>query len=263
MSKIERALKKAEEERSGASGAIVPDRRATGVAPAPRDAIGIRQEMFLAPQFSEWFRKIAARLKSCCDQSGARDVLFTSAIGGEGKTTTAVNCAISLAQDYNLTVCLVDCDLRRPSIGRYFESNGDPTIVNHLKGEVGIDAIIRPTSIEGLSVITSHVAGRGSLSLLNTDRLSKLVHELKARFDFVVIDAPPVLPVADAGVLARSVSATLLVVECGRTRRKQLQQVMEQIDRDKIVGFVVNYKKFKSFEPNAYARYHEYETSEE
>ncbi len=259
MSKIERALRKAEEEK----------RKKAATAPSleepPKDVIatefGITESHQAKPEracLPEYFRKISAKLKACCDVIGATDVVFASAGSGEGKTTNAVNCAISLCQDFNLSVCLVDCDLRNPTISDYFKSNGSLTIIEHLKGEAEIDSVIGPTPIRGLSVVNSKRVGRMSLPLLNTERLRKFVRELRSRFDFVIFDSPPILPVADAAVLLKHVSATVLVIESGRTRRKQIEQIFEQVDRDKIVGFIMNYKRYRMPETYNYARDYDY-----
>lgn len=259
MSKIERALRKAEEEK----------RRKAPIASAPKeppkDLLATEGGITEAHEaqaglacLSEYFRKISAKLKACCDSIGATDVVFASAGSGEGKTTNAVNCAISLCQDFNLSVCLVDCDLRNPRISDYFKSNGSSTIIEHLKGEAEIDSVIGTTPIRGLSVVNSKRVGRLSLPLLNTDRLRKLVRELRSRFDFVIFDSSPILPVADAAVLSKHVSATVLVIESGRTRRKQIEQIFEQIDRDKVIGFIMNYKNCRMPETYNYARDYDY-----
>lgn len=261
MSKIERALRKAEEERRKK-------------APPARDYTDNEKDVLITgdgvvephearpdlTRFSEHFRKIAARLKECCDNIGANDVLFTSAVSGEGKTTTAVNCALSLCQDFNLSVCLVDCDLRKPGISEYFTSKGSLGITDVLKGQAEIGSVIQPSSTHGFSIIYSHRAGRLSLPLLNTDRLSKIVHELRERFDFVIFDAPPILPLADTGVLSKSISAMVLVIESWKTRRKHIEQIFDQIDRNKIIGFIMNYNAYKMPEPYNYSHYYDYGT---
>jgi capsular exopolysaccharide synthesis family protein len=258
MSKIERALRKAEEEKrkrpAAEAGTISTSLQERSPVEVPRS----RQRHEDAQCHSEHFRKIAARLKTCCEQAGVSDVLFTSAVSGEGKTTTAINCALSLCKDFNQSVCLMDCDLRNPSISGRFSLNGNEGIVELLKGAADTESMITPTSTRGLSIIASRRAGISSLPLLNSDRLERLIRDLKARFDFVLVDSPPILPVADAVVLSKHISALVLVIESGKTRKKHIEQVFEQIERDKFIGFVMNYKHLRMPETYNYSKYYNY-----
>jgi capsular exopolysaccharide synthesis family protein len=259
MSRIERALRKAEEERlRKLPEAPSQDDHKTNVLVTPEGLTETPSEESKLTQHSEHFRKIAAKLKFCGENIRATDVVFTSAVSGEGKTTNAINCAISLCQDFNLSVCLVDCDLRNPSISKYFRSNGTPGMVEVLKGETDIGSAIQPSLVKGLSIVHSHKVGKHSLSLLNSDRLRRVVQDLRARFDFVLFDTPPILPVADTVVLSRHVSSVVLIVESGKTRRKHIEQILEQIDKDKVIGFIMNYKTHRMPEMYNYSKYYHY-----
>jgi capsular exopolysaccharide synthesis family protein len=259
MSKIERALRKAEEEKR------LKEQAKTATPSLDEEAVNIsdsgenlQEEGHEAEETSEYFRKIAARLKSYYDSVGPTDVVFTSAVSGEGKTTASVNCAISLCQDFNLSVCLVDCDLRNPQISAYFEPNGSAGIIEALKQEAELDHVVRPTSISGLSVVQAHKAERKTLPLLNSERFRRLVRDLKDRFDFVIFDSSPVLPVTDTVIISRYVSAIVLIVESEKTRRKHLEQILEQIDDKKIIGFIMNHKKHRIPDAYSYAKYYQY-----
>ena len=264
MSKIERALRKAEEEKSKRVPVVASageQRKETFIfADKVVEVAGIQTDH---AHISESFRKIAARLKSYCDHVGARDVTFTSAVSGEGKTTSAINCALSLCQDFNLSVCLVDFDFRNPTLSKYFPSNGAITIGDVLNGKADIDSVIHPTSVPGLSIVFSSKVGRLSLSLLNSERITRVISELRSRFDFLIFDSPPILPLADTVVLSKSVSAIVLVIESARTRRKHIEQVFEQIERDKFVGFVMNYKKHHVQEHYNYSKYYDYGSADQ
>lgn len=259
MSKIERALRKAEEERRLKEHAKTPAGAHGEEAVGASDSVEKPEEAgYEAEQTSEYFRKIAAKLKSYYDSVGPTDVVFTSAVSGEGKTTSAVNCAISLCRDFNLSVCLVDCDLRNPQISGYFEPNGSAGVIEALKDKAELDQVIRPTFIDGLSVVHTHKAETQTLPLLNTERFRKFVEELRNRFDFVILDSSPVLPVTDTVVISRYVSAMVLIVESGKTRRKHIEQILEQIEDKKIIGFIMNYKKHRVPEAYNYKKYYQY-----
>lgn len=259
MSKIERALRKAEEERRARLSATPPPPEHMEQMLPP--VVQLEKNASPPPigKVAESFRKIAARIKLCCETMGVRDVLFTSAISEEGKTTAAANCAISLSQDFNLSVCLVDCDLRNPQLAVFFGSVEGPGLVNVLKGETSVVAAIQPTAVPNLSVVHCQRIGRSALRLLNSDRLGVLVSELRSRFDFVIFDSPPILPVADAVVLAKKVSAMVLLIEPGRTRRKHVEQILEQVDRNRIAGFIMNYKQYRVPQTYNYSKYYNYD----
>ncbi len=254
MSKIERALRKAEEE--GRKKRAVERSSAEQAEETVATPGGIRQAREARPGM-EHFRKIAAKMMSWSESSGFSDIVMASAVSEEGKTTSAVNTAISLCQDFNLSVCLVDGDLRKPRLAEYFQTNGSLTIVDVLKGEADMESVIQPTSISGLSVTISHRAGSLSLPLLNTERLGRFVRELRSRFDFVIFDSSPILPVADTVALSKHVSGIVLVIESGKTRKRHIEQVFEQIDRDKVIGFIMNYKKYGMPETYNYTKYYD------
>jgi capsular exopolysaccharide synthesis family protein len=259
MSKIERALKKAEEERrKKAPPGSPPPSENSEYRPIIPVQPGKPQDQPPVLELCESFRKIATRLKLNCELLGVNDVLFTSAVSREGKTTTAANCAMSLSQDFNLSVCLVDCDLRNPRLSEFFHSNGGPSIVDVLKGQVEVHPAIQSTVVPNLSIMYSQRAGRSSLPLLNSEKLGNLVYELRSRFDFVIFDSPPVLPIADAVVLSKKVSAIVLVIEPGRTRRKHIEQILDQVDGNKVAGFIMNYKQYRVPQTYSYTEYYNY-----
>jgi capsular exopolysaccharide synthesis family protein len=264
MSKIERALKKAEEERrkKTPSGISPPPENSEfrPIIPVQRGKMQLESPVL---ELCESFRKIATRLKLNCELLEVNDVLFTSAVSNEGKTTTAANCAMSLSQDFNLSVCLVDCDLRNPRLSEFFHSNGGPSIIDVLKGQIEIPLAIQSTIVPNLSIMYSQRAGRSSLPLLNSERLGNLVYELRSRFDFVIFDSPPVLPIADAVVLSKKVSAIVLVIEPGKTRRRHIEQILDQVDGNKVVGFIMNYKEYRVPQTYSYSGYYHHGAEEQ
>ncbi len=263
MSKIERALRKAEEERRKEGlREDTASQPSKGVFVLPNGVVETAEALPEHAHIPEYYRKIAGRLKFFSEHVGVNDVIFTSAVSGEGKTTNAINCALSLCQDFHLSVCLADFDLRNPKLSDYFPSNGSLGVVDILRGQAEVESVIQPTPLNGLSIVTSYGVGRQSLPLLNSARLGRLISELRARFDFVIFDSPPILPLADTVTLSKSVSAIVLIVEAGKTRRKQIGQVFEQIDREKVIGFIMNYKTHHVPETYNYSKYYDYGANE-
>jgi succinoglycan biosynthesis transport protein ExoP len=152
----------------------------------------------------------------------SRAVLITSVAPQEGKTVVASNLAIALAQA-GRKVLLVDADMRKPRLGTLFPVAGDgPGLVQLLSADLALDAAVRPTDIEHLSLLPCVATADHPSELLESPRLVTLIAAAKARYDFVLFDSPPLLAVTDAVVLASRVDGVVLVVKGGTTPREVL-----------------------------------------
>lgn len=152
---------------------------------------------------------------------------ITSAIPGEGKTTIAAELATMLASNNERTL-LIDFDLRRPRIREYFsEVSSKPGIVEYLAGREELDSVIQSTKIDNLSVIGSGEKAPNPIGLLHEEELTKLFQLLSTRFDRIVIDSAPVLPVSDSRLLAKQVNAVMLIV---RARKAPVGAVLRARD---------------------------------
>jgi len=187
----------------------------------------------------ERFRRLAATLYHAQSANGLRTVMVTSASTGDGKTMTAVNLALVLSESYRRKVLLVDADLRRPSI-RYFKD---------LDGAAGLsEALAAPTDrklalVPITPLLTLLPAGRpvaDPIGGLTSARMRTILSEAAALFDWIIVDAPPVGPMADASLLAEMVDGTLFVVRAGRTQHPVVQKAIESIGRDRVLGIVLN-----------------------
>ena len=187
----------------------------------------------------ERFRRLAATLYHAQAANGPRTVMLTSASTGDGKTMTAVNLALVLSESYRRKVLLVDADLRRPSI-RYFKD---------LDGAAGLsEALAAPTDrklalVPITPLLTLLPAGRpvaDPIGGLTSARMRTILSEAAALFDWIIVDAPPVGPMADASLLAEMVDGTLFVVRAGRTQHPVVQKAIESIGRDRVLGIVLN-----------------------
>ncbi len=169
-----------------------------------------------------------------------RVILVTSAVGTEGKTTTSVNTAAALAT-CGVRVLLIDGDLRLP---RCHESLGmplSPGLSEYLTWQHE-DAPIRPTRVENLSFLAAGALPPNATELLASWRMFKLVERVRAEFDFVVIDSPPLLAVSDGVLLANVADGVVLVTDRGRSRRDQVRAAMQRLTQTGIVplGAVLN-----------------------
>jgi len=173
-----------------------------------------------------------------------RTLLVTSTEPDEGKSTVVANLALVMAQSRN-KVIVVDCDLRRPSLHQVFDLPNDVGLSSILTGEATLEDSMQQSEIPRVQVLTSGPLPHNPTDLLGSPEMSDLLARLAHQFDKVLLDAPALLPVIDAAVIAPSVDGTLLVVECDRVRWGDLQTVLRQLtlSRANLIGVAVNRTK--------------------
>jgi capsular exopolysaccharide synthesis family protein len=191
------------------------------------------------PHLVEQFRRLAATLHQAHQANGLRSVIVSSAMPGDGKTMTAVNLAIVLAESYRYRVLLVDADLRRPSIPNVME----------LSDGSGLSEVLRASSDKKLALVplsprlTLLPAGQpiaNSIEALTSPRMRRILEEADSRFDWVIMDSPPVGPTTDARLLAQMVGGTIFVVHAGRTQYPDVQKAIDALGREQVLGVVLN-----------------------
>jgi capsular exopolysaccharide synthesis family protein len=168
---------------------------------------------------------------------------MTSPGSGEGKTVTTLNLAGSLAQSPDTRVLVIDADLHRPSVAKYLGMDGyqSPGLVELIsRDDVGLDDVVDRLDGQNLSVLPSGQYQAGAYELLNSRKLDTIVEEARRRFDYVLIDTPPLMPLPDCRLIGRSVDGYFLVVAAHRTPRKALAEALALIDRTKLIGMVFN-----------------------
>jgi tyrosine-protein kinase Etk/Wzc len=193
----------------------------------------------------EAFRNLRTSLIWSDGGEALKTLVVTSAAPGEGKTLTAANLAVTLAYD-GLRVLLVDCDIRRPRVHGMFHVPRAPGLMELLTtgtapGSPPLPAI-RDTSIAGLSVLPCGALPSNAANLLSGTRMRVLLQELREQFDIIVLDTPPVLATADAGIVASLTDGVLLVVRAGTTDRNAAQRACQQLANvgARVVGTVLN-----------------------
>lgn len=212
---------------------------------------------------AEAFRQIRTNLQFANVNSSSRTVLVTSSLPGEGKSTTAVNMAIALAQS-GQRVILIDADLRRPTIAGFLGLENGAGLTTALIGAADTSDLLQPWGEDELYVLTSGQIPPNPSELLGSHSMELLLAKFSTEFDAVVIDAPPLIPVTDAAVLAQKVGGVVLVVGTGKIKTQDLQKSLsslELVDAN-IMGVVLNLLPAKG--PDAYAySYYSYETKPE
>lgn len=269
MSKITQALEKAarerlqhREERPNAPAAPV------AVSMLPQPALGDAARMTdvqvdphiisladTKSPIAEQYRIVKMNLQT---QSGqAHTFVVTSALRGEGKSVTSLNLAATLARDERLKVILVDADLRKSSINQWLglpeSAEGLSTVL--MRGGALDGALIKLAS-PTLTILPAGPMPDDPAALLESSSMRRLLATLKQQFDVVILDAPPVLSVADPGILAAQVDGTLLVVRSGRTQRRVVLQAQAQLQqmRANLVGCVLTH--MEHYLPSYYQQYY-------
>jgi succinoglycan biosynthesis transport protein ExoP len=173
--------------------------------------------------------------------TGADVVVVTSALGGEGKTTTALDLARSTAEAGE-RVLLVEADLRRPTLGTALGLASGPGLSDVLAGQVEVAAAVRPGGVDGLSVLPAGSVPPNPAELLSSPRMADVVAALRSGYDRVLLDATPLLPVTDAVVCAGLADGVLLVVRWGRTSRDEVSEAVTMLEQvhAPVLGSVLN-----------------------
>jgi receptor protein-tyrosine kinase len=189
----------------------------------------------------EAFRVLRTNLQFVEVDSAAKVFVVTSALPEEGKTSTSLNLAITLAQAGHRTL-LVEADLRRPKAVAALGLDGAVGVTTVLLGRVAVEDAIQKHVDSELDVLASGATPPNPAELLQSNAMHDLLKHLRAEYDMVIVDAPPLLPVTDAAILATQADGTLMVARYGKTRREQLAQAVDrlaQVDAAP-VGVVLN-----------------------
>jgi non-specific protein-tyrosine kinase len=200
---------------------------------------------------TDHFNLLRLQILQKLEEIGGNSLLITSANPGEGKTFTAINLGICLAQELNRTVLLVDADLRNPTSRHYdfandfFTIKTDQGLADYLLGQAEITRILLNPGIDKLTILPAGRPLPNSAELLGSLRMATLVDEMKKRYpgDRIIIFDTPSLLCADPVVLSRYVDAVLLVVEQEKTTARDFQRATELLKNSKILGTVLNKSK--------------------
>jgi len=191
---------------------------------------------------SEAYRTLRLNLQFATLDAPLRTLLVTSPSPDEGKSTTLANLAVTVAQAEQ-RVIMVDCDLRRPRLHELFHLSNDLGLTTVMLDDQALSAPpLQDTGVAGLQLLASGPLPPRPADLLGSQRMERVLERLLADADLVILDAPPVMAVTDAVVLATKVDGVLLVVSAGTTKRENAQQAVERLRKVNahIVGSVLN-----------------------
>jgi capsular exopolysaccharide synthesis family protein len=196
----------------------------------------------LAPKSlaAEQYRQLRTRLSHAEGASNLRTVLITSPQKGEGKSLTSANLALTMAQELQRRVILVDADLRKPSLQTLFGLPPGPGLAEYLVGAAELKDVMRFLPEHNLTVIHAGTAPTNPAELLGSTAMRRLLDQLRSRYDRVLLDTPPVLPLADVAVLAPLVDGSLMVVRAGVTPKPAIENALRAFDSSRLLGIVLN-----------------------
>lgn len=190
---------------------------------------------------AEAFRQVRTNLQYAHFGKGSNSILVTSAIPGEGKSSSCIHLALTLAEA-GQSVVIVDADLRRPSIAGYLGLEQAAGLTTALIGRAAVDDLLQPYGAHGLHILASGHVPPNPSELLGSKEMTELIRHLEGRFDHVLLDAPPLLPVTDAAVLAPHVGGVVLVAGARQVRLAEVRKALASLSMvdARILGIILN-----------------------
>ncbi|MFA6012368.1 MAG: polysaccharide biosynthesis tyrosine autokinase [Desulfobacteraceae bacterium] len=210
---------------------------------------------------AEQFRTLKTSLLFSSDRKAPRTIMVTSAVPDEGKSFVAANLAVTYAQSLDEHVLLMDCDLRLPTVHKVFglpeNTNGLSDI---LSGTIDIASGIYKTEVDKLSIIPGGRVPSNPTELLSSIRMQNLLKEVESRYHdrYVIIDSPPPLLTAESIAISRQVDGILIVIKHESTRRKDVQEMIALLGKEKIIGIIVNRYDVRLAKYYGYGKYGSY-----
>ena len=262
MGNISDALEKSEKEKVH-SGHIGSSLSAIGVVKEPELKQGktvkkiannrVKTTKKLAPDLitlsqphsfeAEQFRTLKTNLLFSSDRKTPRIIMVTSAVPDEGKSFVAANLAVTFAQSVDEHVLLMDCDLRLPTVHKVFGyPDNCPGLSDILAGRCDVPSALHKTTVDKLSIIPGGKIPENPTDLLSSARMKDLLVEVESRYHdrYIIIDSPPPRLTAETIAISRQVDGILVVIKHECTRRNDVKEMMDLLDKDKILGVIVN-----------------------
>lgn len=197
---------------------------------------------------SEQFRRLRTYIIRPGMENSPKTILVTSTMAGEGKSLVSINLAITIATELHSHALIVDCDLRNPTLSRWFGFQEVKGLSDYLTGEASLPDLLVKTSLDKLSILPGGALQDNPTELIGSNKMKSLVADLKARYAdrYIILDSSPLLATTEPSVLNEMVDGILLVIKSGDTPRESIQQALKLLDKKKIIGVVLNNMEFKT-----------------
>jgi protein-tyrosine kinase len=197
------------------------------------------------PQVVDAYKVLRTQILQKMQLLGGNTLMVTSALPGDGKTTTAINLAITMAKEFQQTVLLVDCDLQQQDVHKQMGYKSDRGLIDYLLDECPVSELFTWPSIEKISVVSGGRLIRESSELLGSPRMKELVSDMKLRYSsrFVIFDMQSISAGADALVFAQLVDHIIMVVQEGKTPVSEIKRSIDMLPEGKLLGLMLNRHK--------------------
>jgi capsular exopolysaccharide synthesis family protein len=196
---------------------------------------------------TEQYRILYTKISDLIEQKTKKVFAISSALPGDGKTVTALNLAVVIARDFGKKTLLLEGDLRRPAMSRYLNAASEDGLVDLLLSETDMRSTLvpfadtlMPLANDNLFVLPAVKSVQNSMGLLSSRRMQELLEAVKKQHDVILIDAPPILPLADMGLFEKVVDGLVLTVRAESTPRGALLRAVDTLAMDKLVGIIFN-----------------------
>jgi capsular exopolysaccharide synthesis family protein len=191
---------------------------------------------------AEQYRILRTNIQAIDSKKPIKVITITSSIHNEGKTVTSINLAVSMAQDLNKKgILLVDADLRRGRISKYLGINTELGLSDLLSDGSNVDDAFIKVGIDNLTILPAGKVPKNPAELLGSMKFRNLLSLLKEKYDYIILDSPPVIPVTDAGVIGAQTDGVVMVVQAGRTQRGAVKYscgILKQAQA-KLLGYIM------------------------
>jgi len=197
---------------------------------------------------AEQFRKLRTQLLGMRLPTPPKTIMVTSATDSEGKTLVSTNLATVLAHDLSSYALLVDADLRNPSLSRWFALHAGRGLSDYLTAGASIQELLVKTNVDKLTILPSGSFQANPVELIGSKKMEALVREMRERYSdrYIIFDSSPLLATTEPSVLTRLVDGIILVIRAGVTPRETVQQALATVEKEKVLGIVLNDLEFES-----------------
>lgn len=189
---------------------------------------------------AEQYRILCTRISQLRQDARSYAIAVTSSVKSEGKTFTSLNLAISIARDFDDKVLLIEGDLKNPGLYEYLKHPPGFGLTDVLSGKIDIDACAVQMFDGQLSVLFAGKTAGNPSKLLSSLKMQEIITTARERYKYIIIDTPPIMPMADINIYSTLVDGILLVIKAGKTPRSLVKRATSTLAADKIVGVVLN-----------------------
>jgi capsular exopolysaccharide synthesis family protein len=221
---------------AGTAAPIEPDQTISTSTLDPRLVAALAPQSLAAEQY----RSLRTRIRQAENGRAVRSIVVTSPNKGDGKSLTASNLALTMAQEFQQRVLLIDADLRRPAIHDLFGVPAGPGLADVLMGALELSQALVKVEHHHLTLLPAGSVPHHPAELLGSAAMRRVLDSLRARYDRILIDMPPVAPLADLHIVAPMADGLLMIVRAGVTPRPAIERALSGLDMSKVLGLVLN-----------------------